>query len=234
MDHSRFVEMPVPKLRRKKSFCCALQKNRDSTLSLDQICAAFRQMAGAKDLKIGVFAPAFLLWEFVRLVSKIINMQKITPSLWFNNNVEEAVEFYTTVFKDAKVVNMVRYTDAGPGPAGSVMTAVFQLHGQQFIALNGGPQFKFNEAVSFVINCQDQTEVDDYWEKLSGGGEKGRCGWLKDKFGLSWQVVPTALPNLLSGQDGVRTKRVMEALMKMDKIEIDKLEEAYQDLAETA
>jgi predicted 3-demethylubiquinone-9 3-methyltransferase (glyoxalase superfamily) len=159
-------------------------------------------------------------------------MQKITPFLWFNNNVEEAVAFYTTVFSDAKVLNMVRYSKAGPGPEGAVMTAVFQLHGQTFIALNGGPQYQFTEAVSFVVNCESQDEVDHFWEKLSEGGEKGRCGWLKDQFGLSWQVVPTALPRLLGGQDPERTKRVMEAMMKMNKIEIPVLEEAYNGVAD--
>lgn len=153
-------------------------------------------------------------------------MQKITPFLWFNNNAEEAVQFYTAVFKDSEVVSMVRYTEAGPGPAGAVMTAVFRLNGQQFIVLNGGPRLSFNEAVSFVVNCESQEEVDHYWDQLSAGGEKGRCGWLKDRFGLSWQVVPTALPALLSGTDAARTKRVMEAMMKMDKIDIGVLEEA--------
>lgn len=155
-------------------------------------------------------------------------MQKITPFLWFNNNVEEAVLFYTAVFKDSKVSNMVRYTEGGPGPAGTVMTAQFQLQGQDFIALNGGPHYTFNEAVSFVVNCESQEEVDEYWDKLTEGGEKGRCGWLKDKFGLSWQVVPTALPRLLGGSDAERTKRVMAAMMRMDKIEIKPLQEAYE------
>lgn len=159
-------------------------------------------------------------------------MQKITPFLWFNNNAEEAVQFYTAVFPDAKVLNMVRYTAGGPGPEGEVMTAVFQVQGQTFMALNGGPQFQFTEAVSFVVNCESQNEVDHYWEKLSEGGQKSRCGWLKDKFGLSWQVVPTALSKLLSGQDPERTKRVMEAMMKMDKLEIAVLEEAYNGVAD--
>jgi predicted 3-demethylubiquinone-9 3-methyltransferase (glyoxalase superfamily) len=154
-------------------------------------------------------------------------MQKITPFLWFDNNAEEAVRFYTTVFADAKVLNMVRYSKAGPGPEGSVMTAVFELHGQTFIALNGGPKHPFTDAVSFVVNCETQEEVDMFWEKLSEGGEKSRCGWLKDKFGLSWQVVPIALPRLLNAKDSERTKRVMEAMMRMDKIEIPLLEAAF-------
>ena len=157
-------------------------------------------------------------------------MQKITPFLWFNNNVEEAVLFYTAVFKDSKVSNMVRYPEGGPGPAGTVMTAKFELQGQEFIALNGGPLYTFNEAVSFVVNCESQEEVDEYWDKLTEGGEKGRCGWLKDKFGLSWQVVPTALPRLLSGSDAGRTKRVVDAMMRMNKIEIKPLEEAYEGI----
>src|SRR5713226_9273584 len=121
-------------------------------------------------------------------------MQKITPFLWFDNNAEEAMNFYTSVFKNSKIGRIVRYGDAGPGPKGTVMTASFELDGQEFVALNGGPQFKFSEAVSFVVNCETQDEVDTFWEKLSAGGQKGQCGWLKDKFGLSWQVVPTILP----------------------------------------
>lgn len=159
-------------------------------------------------------------------------MQKITPFLWFNDNAEEAVRFYTNVFSDSNILNMVRYTAAGPGPEGAVMTAVFELQGQTFIALNGGPQFRFTEAVSFVVNCETQEEVDRYWEKLSEGGVKDRCGWLKDKFGLSWQVVPTALSRLLSSGDPERTKRVMEAMMTMDKLQVAVLEQAYN--AETA
>lgn len=154
-------------------------------------------------------------------------MQKITPFLWFNDNAEEAINFYTSVFKNASLKNLVRYTDAGPGPKGSVMTAVLELNGQEFILLNGGPLFQFTEAVSFVINCETQEEVNEYWEKLSEGGKKDRCGWLKDKFGLSWQVVPTALSKLLSSGDAERTKRVMQAMLRMDKIEINDLEEAY-------
>ena len=154
-------------------------------------------------------------------------MQKIIPFLWFNNNAEEAVNFYASVFKDSRILNIARYGDAGPGPKGQVMTASFQLNGQEFIALNGGPHFKFTEAISFVVNCQTQEEVDEYWDKLSDGGEKSRCGWLKDKFGLSWQVVPTILSKLLGDKDAEKSKRVMSAMMQMDKLDIAKLEQAY-------
>jgi len=154
-------------------------------------------------------------------------MQTITPFLWFNDNAEEAVNFYASVFKDSKIMNMVRYGEAGPGPKGQVMTASFQLNGQDFIALNGGPLFKFTEAISFVVNCLTQEEVDEYWDKLSEGGEKSRCGWLKDKFGLSWQVVPTILSKLLGDKDAEKSKRVMSAMMQMDKLDIAKLEQAY-------
>jgi len=154
-------------------------------------------------------------------------MQKIIPFLWFNNNAEEAVNFYASVFKDSRILNIARYGDAGPGPKGQVMTASFQLNGQEFIALNGGPHFKFTEAISFVVNCQTQEEVDEYWDKLSDGGEKSRCGWLKDKFGLSWQVVPTILSKLLGDKDAEKSKRVMSAMMEMEKLDIAKLEQAY-------
>ena len=153
-------------------------------------------------------------------------MQKITPFLWFDNNAEAAVEFYTSVFKDAKVGKVARYTDAGPGPKGSVMTATITLFGQEFILINGGPQFKFTEAISFVVNCDTQQEIDEYWEKLSEGGEKSRCGWLKDKFGLSWQIVPTILGKLMQDQDQERVKRVMQAMLKMDKLDISTLHNA--------
>src|SRR4051812_32114388 len=125
--------------------------------------------------------------------------QKITPFIWFNNEAEDAVNFYTSIFKNAKVISMSRYGEGGPGPKGSVMTALFELEGQRFIALNGGPQFKLTEAISFVVNCEDQEEIDWFWEKLSEGGQKVQCGWLKDKFGLSWQVVPVMLGQLMSG-----------------------------------
>ncbi len=154
-------------------------------------------------------------------------MQKITTFLWFNNNAEEAVNFYTSVFKDSKIGSVSRYGDAGPGPKGSVMVATFTLFGQEFIALNGGPIFKFTEAISLVVNCENQDEVDYYWEKLTEGGEESMCSWLKDKYGLSWQIVPTALPGLIAGSDPVKSKRAMEAMMKMRKIDIATLQKAY-------
>jgi len=155
-------------------------------------------------------------------------MQKITPFLWFDNNAEEAVNFYVSIFKNSKVVSIARYGDAGPGPKGSVMTAKFQLNGQEFVALNGGPHFKFTEAISFVVNCETQREVDEFWEKLSEGGEESRCGWLKDKYGLSWQIVPTILVELLQDKDPEKAKRVMEAMLQMNKIDIKKLKQAYE------
>lgn len=155
-------------------------------------------------------------------------MQKITPFLWFDNQAEEAVNFYTSVFKNSKILSFARYGEAGPGPAGAVMTANFELNGQEFVALNGGPLFKFTEAVSFVVNCETQAEVDHYWEKLSEGGEKSRCGWLKDKFGLSWQIVPTILGELMSDGDPERAKRVALAMLEMDKLDIGALRAAYE------
>ena len=154
-------------------------------------------------------------------------MQKITPFLWFDNNAEEAMNFYVSIFKDAKILTVTRYGEAGPGPAGTVMTAEFQLFGQEYVALNGGPRFKFTEAISFVVNCESQEEVDNYWEKLSEGGEKSRCGWLKDKFGLWWQVVPTILAELMSDPDAQKSQRVMQAMLQMDKIEIEPLKRAH-------
>jgi len=156
-------------------------------------------------------------------------MQKIAPFLWFDGNAEEAVNFYVSVFKkDSQILNISRYGDAGPGPKGTVMSATFQLHGQEFIALNGGPQFKFTPAISFFVHCQTQAEVDDLWEKLAAGGRKERCGWLTDKFGLSWQVIPDVLGKMLNDPDKEKSKRVMTAMLQMDKIEIKKLEQAYQ------
>lgn len=155
-------------------------------------------------------------------------MQKITPFLWFDNNAEEAVNFYVSIFKDAKVLSMVRYGDAGPGPKGSVMTAEFQLQGQKFVALNGGPHFKFTEAISFVVNCETQEEVDYFWEHLSEGGTEVQCGWLKDKYGLSWQIVPAALVQLLKDKDPEKSERVMKAMLQMKKIEIEPLKQAYE------
>jgi len=155
-------------------------------------------------------------------------MQKITPFLWFDNRAEEAMNFYTSVFKNSKLGQVFRYGDAGPGPTGSVMTASFTLDGQEFVALNGGPIFKFTEAISFVINCTTQEEVDYYWEKLtSGGGQESMCGWLKDKFGVSWQVVPTALSELLTNKDPEKAKRAMHAMLQMKKIDINVLKKSF-------
>lgn len=155
-------------------------------------------------------------------------MQKLTPFLWFDNQAEEAANFYVSIFKNAKVVSVDRYGDAGPGPKGTVMIATFQIDGQEFVALNGGPRFKFTEAVSFVVNCETQEEVDYFWEKLSANGEKSRCGWLKDKFGLSWQVVPTILDKLMRDKDAAKAQRVMQAMLQMDKIDIKTLQQAYE------
>ena len=155
-------------------------------------------------------------------------MPKITPFLWFNGQAEEAMNFYLSIFKNSKVGSVTRYGDAGPGPKGSVMTASFQLDGQTFTALNGGPEFQFTEAVSFVVHCENQQEVDYYWDKLTAGGKAVQCGWLKDKYGLSWQIVPVALFRLLEGPDPKKTQRVMQALMKMTKLDIATLENAAQ------
>lgn len=155
-------------------------------------------------------------------------MQKITPFLWFDNNAEEAANFYVSVFKDAKILSVSRYGDAGPGPKGTVMVAEFQIEGQEFVALNGGPRFKFTEAISFVVNCGTQEEVNYFWDRLSEGGEKSRCGWLKDKFGLWWQVVPMVLGKLMSDSDQEKVKRVTEAMLKMDRIDIEPLQRAYE------
>ena len=153
-------------------------------------------------------------------------MQKITPFLWFNTEAEEAAKFYVSIFKNSKIITVTRYGEAGPGPKGSVMTVLFELNGQRFIALNGGPQFKFTEAVSFVVNCETQDEVDQFWVKLSAGGKKDHCGWLKDKFGLSWQIVPTILGELMQDKDPEKSKRVMQAMLQMDKLDIQKLKQA--------
>ena len=154
-------------------------------------------------------------------------MPKITPFLWFDDNAEEAANFYTSVFKNSNVLSISRYGEAGPRPAGTVMTVAFQLNGQEFTALNGGPEFKFTEAVSFVVSCQTQEEVDELWEKLSEGGEEVKCGWLKDKYGLSWQIVPTVLMEMLQDKDAERAQRVMEAMLQMKKIDIKALRQAY-------
>jgi predicted 3-demethylubiquinone-9 3-methyltransferase (glyoxalase superfamily) len=155
-------------------------------------------------------------------------MQRITPFLWFDTQAEEAAKLYTSIFPNSKILNTARYGDAGPGPKGSVMTVEFELDGQRMIALNGGPQFKFTEAISLVVDCKDQKEVDHYWSKLLQGGKESRCGWLEDRYGVSWQIVPTVLGRLLSGPDAKKAKRVMEAMLKMKKIDIAALEAAAQ------
>src|SRR6266567_7719033 len=157
-------------------------------------------------------------------------MQKITPFLWFDTQAEEAVKFYVSIFKNSRIVDVARYGEAGAEvsgrPKGSVMTVKFQLEGQEFVALNGGPHFQFTEAVSFVVSCQTQEEVDYYWEKLSEEGKEVQCGWLKDKYGLSWQIVPTILGELLSDKDAAKSQRVMQAMLKMVKLDIKKLKQA--------
>jgi len=153
-------------------------------------------------------------------------MPRITPFLWFDDQAEQAAQFYTSLFPNSRIVEISRYGESGPGTAGTVMTVAFELDGQRFVCLNGGPQYVFTEAVSFVIDCADQEEVDRYWSALSEGGEEGPCGWLKDRFGLSWQVVPARLFELLGDPDRERSQRAMEAMLKMRKIEIDELEAA--------
>jgi predicted 3-demethylubiquinone-9 3-methyltransferase (glyoxalase superfamily) len=153
--------------------------------------------------------------------------QKITPFLWFDGRAEEAAKFYTSIFKNSKVLDLMRYGEAGPGPKGSVMSVTFELEGQKFIALNGGPVFKFSPAISFFVHCETQAEVDRFWKKLSAGGEKLQCGWLKDKFGVSWQIVPTVLGDFLSDDDPEKSRNVMNAMMKMDKLDIAGLKRAY-------
>ena len=153
-------------------------------------------------------------------------MQKIVPFLWFDDQAEEAMNFYVSIFKHSKVISVSRYGETGPGPKGTVMSATFELDGQRFMALNGGPLFSFSPAISFFVNCETQEEVDELWEKLSAGGKKERCGWLKDKFGVSWQIIPTALGKLLSDPDPARSKRVMQAMLQMQKIDIKGLENA--------
>jgi predicted 3-demethylubiquinone-9 3-methyltransferase (glyoxalase superfamily) len=157
-------------------------------------------------------------------------MPELTPMLWFDTEAEQAAEFYTSVFSNSKIVEVTHYGSAGPRPAGMVMTVVFELDGQKFVALNGGPDFSFSEAISFVVDCETQEEVDTYWETLSEGGEEGPCGWLKDKFGLSWQVTPTALPRLLADPDTEKAQRVMAAMLEMKKIDIEALERAAEQV----
>ena len=154
-------------------------------------------------------------------------MQKITPFLWFNNQAEEAINFYISLFKNSQILSVSRYGEGGPGPKGAVMTATFRLDGQEFMALNGGPYFKFTEAISLFVNCETQAEVDGLWEKLSEGGEEGQCGWLKDRFGLSWQIVPTALGAMLGDPDPKKAQNVMQAMLQMTKIDIAGLRRAY-------
>jgi len=155
-------------------------------------------------------------------------MQKITPFLWFDNNAEEAVNLYVSIFKNSKILSVSRYGEGGPGEKGSVMTMTFELEGQELIALNGGPYFKFSEAISLFVDCKTQEEVDELWEKLSEGGEKSRCGWLKDKYGLSWQIIPTVLIQMMQDKDAKKAKRVTEAMLKMEKIDIETLRQAYE------
>ncbi len=153
-------------------------------------------------------------------------IQKITPFLWFADQAEEAAEFYTSIFKNSKIETVTRYGDAGPGPKGSVMTIAFDLDGQKFVALNGGPVYQFTPAISFVVNCETQQDVDHYWEKLTAGGKEIQCGWLVDKYGMSWQIVPQALVELLQDKDAARSQRVMKAMFQMKKIDIAGLEGA--------
>jgi predicted 3-demethylubiquinone-9 3-methyltransferase (glyoxalase superfamily) len=154
-------------------------------------------------------------------------MQKITPFLWFDDKAEEAMNFYVSIFKNSRVGRVTRYGEAGPGPKGTVMSATFQLEGQEFFALNGGPLFSFTPAISFFVNCETQQEVDQLWEKLSAGGKEERCGWLKDKYGLSWQIVPSILGQLLQDKDATKAQRVMQAMLQMNKIDIAGLKRAY-------
>jgi predicted 3-demethylubiquinone-9 3-methyltransferase (glyoxalase superfamily) len=158
-------------------------------------------------------------------------MQKITPFLWFDTQAEEAAKFYASIFPNSRILKTARYGEAGPGPKGSVMTVEFELDGQRMIALNGGPHFKFTEAISLSVDCRDQKEVDHYWSKLSQGGQESMCGWLKDRYGLSWQVNPAILGELFADPDAKKAKRVMEAMLKMKKIDIAALKRAYEGTA---
>ena len=154
-------------------------------------------------------------------------MQKITPNLWFDTEAEEAANFYTSIFKDSEITDVSHYGEAGPRPAGTVLTVSFRLQSQEFTAINGGPEFKFNEAVSFLVSCESQEEVDYFWDNLGEGGEFGPCGWLKDKYGLSWQVIPTVLSELISSEDREKANRAMSAMLQMGKIDVKALQEAY-------
>ena len=157
--------------------------------------------------------------------------QRITPNLWFDTEAEEAANFYISVFKNSRIVNVAHYTDVGPGEPGTVMTVEFDLDGHRFVGINGGPQFQFDEAVSFQISCETQDEVDDYWERLTEGGEESQCGWLKDRYGLSWQVVPTGMEEVFSDPDPERAKRAMKAMLEMRKIDIEALRSAADGVA---
>ena len=160
-----------------------------------------------------------------------IAKQKITPCLWFDTQAEEAADYYVSIFANSRILKIACYGEAGPGPKGSVMTVAFEINGQQFTAINGGPQFTFSEAISFVVSCETQAEIDALWEKLSAGGKESRCGWLKDRYGLSWQLVPTVLPELLGDQDSARAQRAMQAMLKMGKLDIAALKRAHQGAA---
>ncbi len=153
--------------------------------------------------------------------------QKITPNLWFDTEAEDAATFYTSVFENSRIVNVTHYTEAGPRPAGMVMTVEFELDGQRFVGINGGPQFTFDEAVSFQIDCETQDEIDYYWERLSEGGEEGPCGWLKDRYGLSWQVIPAKFLELVSDPDPAKSQAVLRAMLGMKKLVVSELQEAY-------
>jgi predicted 3-demethylubiquinone-9 3-methyltransferase (glyoxalase superfamily) len=157
-------------------------------------------------------------------------MQKITPFLWFDRQAEEAANYYVSIFKNSKITAISRYGDAGPGPKGSVMVVSFELDGQQFCALNGGPVFSFTPAISFFVNCETQAEVDDLWERLSAGGRKDRCGWLTDKYGVSWQIIPQVLMKLIGDPDPAKSQRVVKAMLQMDKIDIQHLQQAAEGL----
>jgi len=155
-------------------------------------------------------------------------MQKITPFLWFDGQAEEAANFYTSVFKDSKILNIARYGEAGPGPKGTVMMATFQLEGQKFMALNGGPHYTISPAISFFVDCETQAEVDELWEKLTAGGSEVQCGWLKDKFGVSWQIIPRALMELMQDKDPAKSQRVFQAMLQMTKIDVEALRRAHR------
>ena len=159
--------------------------------------------------------------------------EKIIPSLWFDTEAEEAADFYLSVFEDSRIVHVAHYTEAGPRPAGTVMTVEFELNGQRFVGINGGPEFKFSEAVSFQITCEDQEEIDYYWDRLSDGGEEGPCGWLKDRYGLSWQVTPNGMDELFTDPDPERAQRAMQAMLKMRKLDLEELRRAADGVAAT-